>query len=265
MHLREIFDIHKLLKHKLLLGIMVMAIVMAITIPVMVNHHESKMETVSISTKVDILPPNNQIVDCGTISIWPEGDTATVPALTAKEIRDPEIAKKYGFQGYLDITSPVKVQETVEKGKVITIPILLHFVSYQDKPTSLVVTLDPIHSDLIMGQVYSVLDYQGNILAKRDIRINDLISYDITSLTLNNNETKQIMMSINMPEDIPEMSTLREIAFGPVGITTHLTLAQDAPVSLGNSTSDVAHLDSAQFKAIFSGDAFTIEPMEAQQ
>lgn len=242
LYLRKIFDIQKLLKHKWLVGLMVVVIAVAITIPVTVNHHESKMKTVNICTRVDM-----------------------VPALTAKEIRNPEIAKTYGFQGYLDITSSVGVQETVEKGKVFTVPILLHFVSYQDKPTSLLVTLDPIHSDLIMGQVYSVLDDHGNIVAKRDIRINDLISYDIASLTLNNNETKQVMMTITMPGDIPEMSTLREISFGPVGIMTQLTLAQDAPVSLGDSASDVAHLDGAQFKAILNGDAFTIEQMEAQQ
>ncbi|MEM3712922.1 MAG: hypothetical protein QXR97_05245 [Thermoproteota archaeon] len=65
--------------------------------------------------------------------------TINMPALTDLEIRNPEIARKYGAKGYLEIklanisSAGGRHMISGRKGKETRIPLLLHYVSYDEK------------------------------------------------------------------------------------------------------------------------------------
>ena len=166
------------------------------------------------------------------------------------QAKDPEVAKEFGISGYVEVSlaEPSLVQ-TVNKGEKVDIPILLHFVSYNDTLTDITVTLNPQNDSLLAaGQVYSILDEKGEIIGKGHINLNDLISYDVRYVEIESGETKNVMMSVLLP-NIPDRSTLKNIPLRAVGILA------------GNS--DVVVVDSVkELSATLEGDMFTVRRMQ---
>jgi len=122
-----------------------------------------------------------------------EMEMVGMPFLTYMEIRDPEIALKYGVTGYLEITYPSDSPSPLfmDRGGEINIKILLHFVSHTPEVTEAQVSIDP------KGPWGLKMEY-------RDVIFNEFVSYNPSgNITIKAGETKPVIMSIRIPENFP--------------------------------------------------------------
>jgi len=116
-----------------------------------------------------------------------------IPTLTGMEIRDPEIALKYGVTGYLEITYPPDSPSLlfIDRGGEININILLHFVSYTPEVTEAQINIDPMHP-------------WGPRIEYRDVIFNEFVSYNLSgNISIKAGETIPVMMSIRIPANFP--------------------------------------------------------------
>jgi len=135
-----------------------------------------------------------------------------VPCLTGMEIRDPEIALKYGVTGYLEITYPSDSPSLlfIDRGGEININILLHFVSHTPEVTEAQVNIDP-------KSPWGLRIEQGDVI------FNELVSYNLSgNISIKAGETITVMMSIRIPENFP--SYIEAIPLGAMGITANVPI-----------------------------------------
>ncbi len=138
--------------------------------------------------------------------------TESVVLLTGMEIRNPEIALKYGVTGYLEITYPSNSPSllSVDRGGEIDVNILLHFVSYTPEVTEAQVTIDP------KGPWGLGIEY-------RDVKFNEFVSYNPGgNISIKAGETLPVTMSIRVPEDFP--SSIEGIPLGAMGISANFAI-----------------------------------------
>jgi len=129
-----------------------------------------------------------------------------VPSLTDIEIRNPEIALKYGVTGYLEITYPSDSPSllSVDRGGEININFLLHFVSHTPEVTEAQVNIDPMHP-------------WGPRIEQGDVIFNELVSYNLSgNISIKAGETIPVIMSIRIPGNFP--SYINSIPLGGMGI-----------------------------------------------
>lgn len=137
-----------------------------------------------------------------------------VPFLTDLEIRNPEIARKYGVKGYLEIKltniSSARGRPVISgrKGKETRIPLLLHYVSYDEKFNEIKVVLDP------MGPGLSIIKVLPN---GEEVLINRYVRYEPSgALSIKHNQTIEVIMIVEVPKGFP----LTIFDLGAVGIYT---------------------------------------------
>lgn len=137
-----------------------------------------------------------------------------IPALDDLEIRNPEIARKYGVKGYLEIKlaniSSAKGRPVIsgKKGKETRIPLLLHYVSYDEEFNEIKVVLDP------MGPGLSIIKVLPN---REEVLINQYVRYEPSgSISIKHNQTIEVTMIVNVPKGFP----LTIFDLGAVGIYT---------------------------------------------
>ncbi len=186
------------MKRKLILGLMLLALVM--------------------------LAP----LSCAQPKGEPEGKS--IPSITHVEIRDPEVAQKYGIRGYLDINLSAESPEVlyVKRGEAATITILLHFVSHVPELTEVEVNIDPEDSDCKIEQYYVIEDAEGDIIERGVININELMSYSPNgTITMEANQTLPLTMAIRVPADLPEGIMPSSFRLGAVGITTDVPVLSE--------------------------------------
>jgi hypothetical protein len=143
---------------------------------------------------------------------------------TPEEIRNPEIALKYGITGYLDIVLPADSPSSlsVNRGGEINITILLHFVSYTTEVTEAQVNIDP-KNPWCLG------------IEQDDVSFNDLVSYNPSgNISIRAEETIPVTMSIRIPENLP--SSIEAIPLYALGITSNFLVLDE----LGGIENEVA-------------------------
>ena len=143
-----------------------------------------------------------------------EPNGKSIPLLTGTEIRNPEIALKYGVTGYLEITYPSDSPSHlfIDKGGEINIDILLHFVSHTPEVTATQVNIDPNNP----------LGYR---IEQGDVVFNELVSYNPSgNITIKAGETIPVIMTIRIPEELPWY--IDKIPLGGMGIeaSIHYTI-----------------------------------------
>jgi len=144
-----------------------------------------------------------------------EMEIVGVPFLTGMEIRNPEIALKYGVTGYLEITYPSDSPSLlfIDRGGEININILLHFVSYSPEVTEAQINIDPMHP-------------WGPRIEYRDVIFNEFVSYNPSgNITIKAGETIPVMMSIRIPANFP--SDIEAIPLGAMGIRTNVPMIDE--------------------------------------
>ena len=130
----------------------------------------------------------------------------TIISLSGDEIRNPEIALKYGVTGYFEITYPSDSPSHlfVDKGGEINIDILLRFVSHTSEVTATQVNIDPNNP-------------LGLRIEQGDVIFNELVSYNPSgNITIKAGETVPVIMTIRIPEDLPWY--IDKIPLGGMGI-----------------------------------------------
>lgn len=190
------------MRRKLILGIAILAVV-AVLVPLSCSEPESESELI---TKM-----------------------GSIPALTHLEIRDPDIAPKYGVRGYLEIL-PAEPPESLflRRGEEANIPILLHFVSYTPELTEIEVNIDPKHSSLSITKPYSILDAEGKVIKRAAIHVNEIVSYNPSGIVvIKADETLPVTMTVSVPANIPERARLSSIPLGAVGIRADIPTISD--------------------------------------
>jgi hypothetical protein len=167
-------------------------------------------------------------LSCAQPKSEPEGKS--IPFITPMEIRDPDIAQKYGIRGYLDVNLSAESPEVlyIKRGEAANIIILLHFVSYVPELTEIEVNIDPKKSDYTMEQYYGIGDAQGNVIGEGVIKVNELISYSPNgTITMKADETLPITMTIRVLADLPEGIMRPSFRLGAVGIMTDVFVLSD--------------------------------------
>jgi hypothetical protein len=147
-----------------------------------------------------------------SVSSSPESKTESICSLTGMEIRNPEIALKYGVTGYLEITYPSDSPSllSIDRGGEINIKILLHFVSHTPEVTELQVNIDPMHP-------------WGPRIEYRDVIFNEFVSYNLSgNITIKAGETIPVMMTIRIPENLP--SYIEAIPLCGMGIRANIII-----------------------------------------
>jgi len=144
-----------------------------------------------------------------------EMEIVGVPFLTGMEIRDPEIALKYGVNGYLEITFPSDSPSllSIDRGGEININILLHFVSYSPEVTEVQVNIDP------KGPWGYKIEYL-------DVNFREFVSYNPSgNITIKAGETIPVIMNIRIPENLT--SDIEAIPLGAMGIIANVPIIDE--------------------------------------
>lgn len=155
-------------------------------------------------------------------------ETVSIPVITHFEIRNPDIAAKYGIRGYLEILPAGSSEELyISRGGEANTTILLHFVSYTPELTEIEVSIDPEDAPSI-SVCYGVLDAQGNMIGDGVIRVNRLVSYSPSGKVLvKAGETLPVTMTIRVPADLPERISYSWIPLEALGIRTDVPLISE--------------------------------------
>ena len=130
-----------------------------------------------------------------------ESGGANVGSTTSLDYRNPERAQLLNIKGYIDVTSFDEQVKSVDavKGQKVTIMLSLKYVSHIQDEDAVVVTLDPIENDRIT--IEQVLGKDKGI-----IKLNDLIEYTPKVVALKPGESRQIQMTIRIPEEFLDVS-----------------------------------------------------------
>jgi len=152
-----------------------------------------------------------------------------LPTLTGQEIRNPEIAPKYGIKGYIDIsvTPDTPMTLAIAKGREASITILLHFVSHVPDVKEIQVTLGPDSGEgLTIEQCYVVTDGNGKVVGEGIININRLVRYNPSGVVkIRSGETLPVTMTIRIPVDFPR--GVDPFPLGAVGITANVPILDE--------------------------------------
>lgn len=157
----------------------------------------------------------------------------SAPFLSPLEIRNPEIALKYGISGYLEITlapdSPRSL--SIRRGGEASVTILLHFVSHVPGDTAIEVNIDPNGPGLMIEQTYVTEDASGNIVSRGTINTNKLVSYHPSGrIMLKSGETLPVTLTIRIPADLPTGGL--QFPLGAVGIMAKVPILDDVRVTV---------------------------------
>ena len=152
----------------------------------------------------------------------------SVPAITGMEIRNPDIASKYGIRGYLEILPAVSSEELyISRGWEANTTILLHFASYTPELTEIEVNIDPEDRPSV-SVCYGILDAEGNIIGEGVIDVNQLVSYSPSgTVVIRAGETLPVTMTIRVPADLPERISYSWIPLEAVGIRTDVPVLSE--------------------------------------
>jgi hypothetical protein len=151
--------------------------------------------------------------------------------LTDTEIRNPEIALKYGITGYLEIIHPSDSPSSlsVDRGGEINITILLHFVSYSPEVTEAQLNIDPNPKT------------GGEGIEMGGVFFNDLVSYNPSgNISIKAGETIPVTMSFRIPENFP--SSIEALPLCAMGIGMGITTKTYFPIvgEFGEMENEVA-------------------------
>ncbi len=139
--------------------------------------------------------------------------------LTDTEIRNPEIASKYGITGYLEIIHPSDSPSSlsVDRGGEINITILLHFISYSPEVTEAQLNIDPNPKA------------GGEVIDEYGVFFNDLVSYNPSgNISIKAGETIPVTMSFRIPEDF--LSSIEALPLCAMGIAMGITTKTYFPI-----------------------------------
>ena len=123
------------------------------------------------------------------------GDTGNIVLLTGTEIRNPEIATKYGISGYVDVTFLDLPQEiTISRGGEWQGTMELRFVSYTPELAEIEVHTDP--NDPMGPKVE---------LGSAGINVSTLVSYEPSGvIRIKVGENLLVRIKISIPMDFPQ-------------------------------------------------------------
>jgi hypothetical protein len=157
-----------------------------------------------------------------------ELETVNIPFIGPMEIRNPDIASKYGIPGYLEILPAGSSEELyISRGGEANTTILLHFVSYTPELAEIEVSIDTEDAPSIRA-CYSILDAEGNVIGDGVIHVNRLVSYSPSGrVVVKAGETLPVTMTIRVPADLPERISYSWIPLGAVGIRTDVAVISE--------------------------------------
>ncbi len=157
-----------------------------------------------------------------------ELEGVSIPVITHIEIRNPDIAAKYGIPGYLEILPAASSESLyIGRGGEANTTILLHFVSYTGELTEIEVSIDTEDTPSV-SVCYGILDAEGNVIAKGVIRVNQLVSYSPSgNVVVKAGETLPVTMTIRVPADLPERISYSWIPLEAVEIRTDVPLISE--------------------------------------
>lgn len=177
-----------------------------------------------ISLNAATTPPNLDQRD--PILPFQFGEPKCIPFLTDLEIRNPEIATRYGIDGYVEVVLADDTPTTmiIENGGQRSIPLQLTFVSYNSSITETKITIDPHNDDgLLIEACYVLCTDEGDVYSRGTINVNELISYDPTGqLLVPSGQTVSITLTITIPRNFP--GGVEFLPIGPIGIATSFPL-----------------------------------------
>lgn len=154
------------------------------------------------------------------ISQEQEVEMIGIPTLHADEIRNPDIALKYGIKGYLEIKQAPDASKslTVEKEGQASTTILLHFVSYTADLTEILVNIDPNSGE-------------GLSIERGTVTVNKLVSYVPSGIvTVKAGQTLPVKLTIRVPKDFPNDAF--SFPIGAVGITADIPIIDEIDVMI---------------------------------
>ncbi len=145
-----------------------------------------------------------------------------IPFLTSMEITDPQIAPKYGINGYLHISNSPETPSELTLGEYEQcLVFLLRFVSFSPEVTETQVTLDPSGSGLSIEQVCKTGTF----------KVNDLISYNVSkTITIKAGETIPVALILHKPP--ANFAGWVSFPAGPVGISANVPIIDDTEVTV---------------------------------
>jgi hypothetical protein len=137
-----------------------------------------------------------------------------IPRLSDDEMRDPEIAMKYGIRGYVDLTPQDSPPEAMRRGEAWTTTVVLHFVSHT--PDLAEVQLHICSISAHTGQGAGTYYYRED--GEREyFDYTSLVSYcPGGTFRLGNGETLTVQLAFRVPSDCPE--SIDEVHLSPCGI-----------------------------------------------
>ncbi len=143
-----------------------------------------------------------------------------VHTLTPSEICDPKIAPQYGISGYVRLfNAPSTPAEMYLTENDATVTFFITFVAFSPDADTCKVTLDPKGGlGLTIEQVYD----------NGIIRVNDLIHYNVSSLTLNSGDVVAVSAKLQRPI----LNSTASVSFpvAAVGIMTNYAMIDETEV-----------------------------------
>jgi hypothetical protein len=138
------------------------------------------------------------------------------PFLSEIEVRNPDVALKYGIQGYIEITTAPGTPNRLNLTGVeeLNITLQLHFVSHKPEFTETVVNLNP-------KSKYGLTIEQCLGDGRGSVKLNDYVKYSPSGrIVLKASQILFVTMTLRAPEDYPGIS----IPLGAVGITADIPI-----------------------------------------
>jgi hypothetical protein len=157
------------------------------------------------------------------------GEPHSIPFLTEREIRDPDIARRYGIKGYVEITLAADTPTVIQLAKGEQRSFLLHinFVSYDARITETTITLDPNHENgLLIEAIYTLVNDQNEVYTRGTINVNELITYDpMGDIRIHAGQPVSVTLTITISHNYP--GGVEFLPIGPVGVDTTFPLLSD--------------------------------------
>jgi len=128
--------------------------------------------------------------------------------LNPNDLRKPEIAGKYGIDGYIDVTLAKGTSKilSIERGGQMSVTLLLKFVSHNPNVTEVTIDVNPENpAGLFIEQEYVLLNEKGEIYDRGTINVNKLVTYEPSGeIVIRAGETVAITLTVAIPDDYPE-------------------------------------------------------------
>ncbi|MBS7630378.1 hypothetical protein KEJ47_02185 [Candidatus Bathyarchaeota archaeon] len=164
-----------------------------------------------------------------TFSQTAQEKEVSVPFFLIKELKDPAIALSYGIRGIIEVTSPNTPRYLkVEPGKIIEIPLVLTFISYDHEINSTEVLIDP----------QNIRDYtmEVGLGEGRFIVMNNYVKYSINgTVILEASKPLSITMTWKIPQGLsqrPQGLPPRKIYISIMGISAKVPIIESMVVCL---------------------------------